>query len=192
MKRLRGHHCAVPVLLVFLAALGTVCPGDAQGSGKSAWSFLSNSYWIVPPANLPALLSDTSNGGTFVPIVDQTVFHIQTYQGGYFWGQVATMLTIGGEASGPNCYQLVGSITPEGSVQLSFTPTGSTGVATTGLGTMRFIRNQWTMENQMSTGVNSGLVTHWAYMAQCHANQPCQQQLPGTSLTVAQMLAPCS
>jgi hypothetical protein len=57
---------------------------------------------------------------------------------------------------------------------------------------MRFIRHQWTMENQMSTSASGGTITHWAYMVQCDSNQPCMQNLPGTSLTISEMLAPRS
>ena len=183
--------------IIFLAVLSAGCAGDAQGSSQSGssktdWSFLANSYWIVPPQNLPAVISSTADGGTVIPISDQTVFYIQSYQAGYFWGKTATLFTLAGQSVGPNCFQMVGSVTPEGSVQLSFTPTNSSGSPTSGLGTMRFIRDQWTMENQMSTGSSSGEVTHWAYMAQCATGQPCMQNLPGTDLSVQQMLAPCS
>src|SRR5690242_13605019 len=120
----------LPILIVATLACGYT--GDAQGSSEGSsgdnWILLANSYWYVPPANLEAVFSSISNGGTFIPITDQTVFHIQTYRGGYFWGRISTMLTIAGQSSGPNCFQLVGSVTPEGSVDLSFTPTGSSGV----------------------------------------------------------------
>jgi hypothetical protein len=177
--------------ILVLACLACGYSGDAQGSKGSNWTFLADSYWYVPPANLEAILSSTSNGGTFIPITDQTVFYIQNYQAGYFWGRVSTLLTIADQTSGPNCYQLVGSVTPQGSVNLSFTPTGSSGIPTTGRGTMRFIGHQWTMENQMSTSASEGTVTHWAYMLQCRSDQPCTENLPGTSLTIAEMLAPC-
>jgi len=194
MRRFSLARVILPILL--LATLAYGCAGDAQGSSAGSsrgdWTFLAKSFWYVPPANLEAIFSSTSNGGTFIPITDQTVFYIQTYQGGYFWGRVATMLTIADQSSGPNCFQLVGSVTPQGSVNLSFTPTGSSATPTTGLGTMRFIRHQWTMENQMSTSASGGTVTHWAYMVQCSNGEPCMENLPGTSLTISEMLAPCS
>jgi len=141
--------------------------------------------------SLEAILSSTSDGGTFIPITDQTVFCVEKYQGGYFWGLTSTMLTIADQTSGPNCYQLVGSVTPQGSVNLSFIPIASSGVPTNGRGTIRFVENQWTMENQMSTSASEGTVTHWAYIIQCISGQQCMQNLPGTSLTLSEMLAPC-
>jgi hypothetical protein len=189
---LKEFSLEVILAILLLTSLACGYAGDAHGSSEGDWTFLANSYWYVPPANLEAIFSSTSNGGTFIPITDQTVFYIQTYQGGYFWGRVATILTIAGQSSGPNCFQLVGSVTPQGSVNLSFTPTGSSGTPTTGLGTMRFIRRQWTMENQMSTSASGGTVTHWAYMVQCSSGQPCMQNPPGTSLTISEMLTQCS
>ena len=181
------------VLFAILAALCAGCAGDAQGAPVKDWSFLQNSYWYVPAANLLAVLSSVEGGvGTVAPIDDQTVFYIKSYQSGYFSGTVATELTIGGQPSGPTCFFLVGSVTPEGAVNLSFTPTGSSGVPTIGIGTMRFRDAQWEMENQMSTNGGSGTVSHWAYMVQCKAGQSCMNSLPGTSLTFSQLLSACS
>ena len=180
-------------LFAIIAALCSGCAGDAQGAPAKDWGFLQNSYWYVPTPNLLAVLSTVEAGvGTVVPINDQTVFYIKNYQSGYFWGTVATELTIGGQPSGPTCFFLVGSVTPEGAVNLSFTPTGSSGVPTIGIGTMRFRAAQWEMENQMSTNGGSGTVSHWAYMVQCHTGQPCMNSLPGTSLTFNQLLSACN
>ena len=183
--------------IVLVSVLGSGFVRDARSassrdSSSREWSFLQNSYWYVPRANLLALLSSTANGGTLIPITDQTVFYIQRYVRGYFWGQVATELTVAGQDSGPTCFQMVGSVTPEGTVNLSFTPTGTSGTPTAGFGTMRLIGRQWTMENQMSTSQNGGTVSHWAYMVQCGAGQRCMRSLPGTDLTIAQLLDACS
>ncbi len=169
---------------------GTTCGNT--GLRAADWNFLRSSYWYVPTANLPALLSTTAGGGIFVPISDQTVFFIQQYAAGYFWGIVATEFTLGPNSFGPNCFQLVGSVTPEGTVNLAFTPTGSSGTSTAGFGTMRRIEGEWKMENQMSTGTNEGRVTHWAYMMQCLPGEPCMESLPGTDLTIAQLIGACS
>lgn len=178
--------------LTFAVVVGCGIAGDARAASSANWRFLQNSYWYVPEANLPALLSSTEDGGTYIPIGDQTVFHIQNYENGYFWGRVASELTIGGHAAGRSCFQMVGSVTPEGTVNLAFTSTSTSGVETAGFGTMRFILNQWTMENQMSTGTSGGTVSHWAYMAQCSAGQRCMRSLPGTDLTMAELLDSCN
>ena len=125
------------------------------------WSFLNNSYWYVPTPNLLAVLSSIEGGGSVAPITDQTVFYIKTYQSGYFWGTVATELTIAGEASGPTAFLWSGRSRRRDLSIFPFTPTGSSGTPTTGIGTMWFIAEQWTMENQMSTsGGGSGVIDH--------------------------------
>jgi hypothetical protein len=169
----------------------TAC-GDSGVPTPAGWNFLENSYWYVPTPNLPALLSTTAGGGTFAPISDQTVFFIQHYAAGYFWGVVATEFTLDPNRFGPNCFQLVGSVTPEGTVNLAFTPTGSSGTPTAGFGIMRRIDGRWKMENQMSTGTSEGRVTHWAYMTQCLPGEPCIQSLPGTDFSIAQLIGACS
>lgn len=182
---------------IVLIAVGSGCARDANGSpaveaSTATWSFLQNSYWYVPTPNLPALLSATSGSTTsHIPITDQTVFYIQTYQEGYFWGQVATEFTVAGE-SDTACFSMVGSVTPEGTVNLSFTPTDSSSSPTAGFGTMRLVGNQWTMENQMTSGTSQGSISHWAYMTQCISGQPCMESLPGTTQTIAQLLGGCT
>ena len=152
------------------------------------WKFLAGSYWYVPPENIEAVLSNPHI--TPIPITDQTVFYIEAYTHGYFWGVTAVQLASG--AVQPICFQLVGSVTPEGAVNLSFTPTGSQGMRTQGVGSMQLHASNWAMENQMSTGV-IGEVTHWAYMTQCKdANSPCMQNpLPGSNLTLMEFLKSC-
>jgi len=190
----QSRACTVRLLaaVTFAIVVGCGIAGDARGTSLASWRFLQNSYWYVPQANLQALLSSTEDGGTYIPIGDQTVFHIQNYENGYFWGRVASELTIGGNAAGRSCFQMVGSVTPEGTVNLAFTTTGTSGTTTAGFGTMRFILNQWTMENQMSTSTGGGTVSHWAYMAQCSAGQRCMRSLPGTDLTMAELLDSCN
>jgi hypothetical protein len=180
------------VAIVLVLILGVAPAGEASGLSPARWSFFQDSYWYVPRANLPAMLSSTSGGETFIPISDQTVFYIQQYKGGYFSGVVATEFTLRSQSFGPNCFQLVGSVTPEGTVNLAFTPTSGSGTSTSGFGTMRRERGQWEMENQMSTGTSEGRVTHWAYMTQCAAGQPCMQSLPGTDMTIEQLIGSCS
>jgi hypothetical protein len=194
MKALFKRPLGVVLVLAAILALPFSARSEqpARPNGvPPRWNFLQNSYWYVPEANLPALLSTTAGGGAFAPISDQTVFFIERYAGGYFWEVVATQFTLGAVSIGPNCFQLVGSVTPEGTVNLAFTPAAG-GTATAGFGTMVKVHGHWEMENQMSTGTTQGRVTHWAYMTQCVPSQPCARSLPGTDLTIAQMIAACS
>ena len=100
---------------------------------SARWSWLANTYWYVPVANLPATLYNSASG-TVTSVSDQTVFHITDYRRGYFWGDVVTQLNSGS----PSSSFMVGSVTPEGKVLLTFTSTGSQSSPsiTNGYGTM--------------------------------------------------------
>jgi hypothetical protein len=151
------------------------------------WSWLANTYWYVPTANLPAVLYNSTTG-TIAPVSDQTVFHITDYRDGYFWGQTATQLG----TSPPTGTSMVGSVTPQGRVLLTFTQTGgfSGPSITEGFGVMRRKHRQWTMENQMFTSPSQTLqIGHWAYMMQTRPGQPSWNSLPAADVSVPQFLS---
>jgi hypothetical protein len=124
------------------------------------WSWLANAYWYVPPPNLPAVVYNSTTGSRRI-VSDQTVFHIKNYFDGYFWGDTVTQL-------GPTpavSSTLLGSVTPQGKVLLTFTQTSgsSSPSITSGFGTMRRRFGKWTMENQMFTSPSATIqIGHWA------------------------------
>ena len=59
---------------------------------------------------------------------------------------------------------------------------------TVGLGQFRCLDGRWSMEMQMSTGTTD-TVNHWAYMVSCETGDPCEQQVPGTTLSLAAFMA---
>ncbi len=166
------------------------------------WQWLAHTYWYVPNEYLPAIASSPALKSP-IPVSDQTVYYISNYAHGYFWGTTAVSYTpAGGSAASDrvSCLQLVGSVTPEGRVHLTFTPlgsksspsSGSSSEPTIGLGTMTRQWSGWTMENQMSTvAVGDVLLTHWAYMYQCKPSEPCYAELPGVGVSVPEFLGPC-
>lgn len=146
------------------------------------WSWLADTYWYVPTANLPALIYGPTNG-TLVPVQDQTVYHISGYRSGYFWGETVTQLGTGSPLSS----SLVGSVTPQGRVLLSFTSTS--GTMTQGYGTMTRKAGQWTMENQMFTAPSGSLqIGHWAYMVQTRPGLKSWSSLPYVGVSVPTFL----
>jgi hypothetical protein len=150
------------------------------------WSWLANTYWYVPPPNLPAVLYN-SKTGTLTPDSDQTVYHIAGYKNGYFWGQSATQLG----SNPPSDSSMLGSVTPEGRVLLTFTATSDNGSPsiTEGFGEMQRKSGQWTMENQMFTAPTETLqIGHWAYMMQTHPGLPSWSSLPSASVSVPTFL----
>lgn len=146
------------------------------------WSWMSNTYWYVPTPNLAAVIYQPGSGA-LATVNDQTVFHVTGYRRGYFWGETVTQL---GPAA-PTSSALVGSVTPQGRVLLSFTST--TGSTTTGYGVMTRSPRGWTMENQMFTGASSGGIGHWAYMVQTRPGAAGWRSLPSAGVSVPAFLA---
>ena len=160
----------------------------------TTWSWLEDTYWCVPPASLPALRFD-QDGNTLTWRVDQTVWHITGYREGYFWGVSATLLRDAGEeapergpGSQPRGFTMLGSVTPEGSVHLTFIPS-SGGSSTIGLGRIVPHGAGQAFEMQMSTGAGSQTTAHWAFMVPVQSGDPSWDSLPGfDGLSVAEML----
>jgi hypothetical protein len=188
------------LLMVAATLLSVTVSGvaGAQPASTNRWRWLNNTYWYVPSQYLPAIVSNPSVGSP-LPVSDQTVYYISNYKAGYFWGTTAVSYTApNSEPSSPSCLQLVGSVTPEGEVHLTFTPLSSTTPAplepspTIGIGTMTLQQGGWTMENQMSAVVVGDLLlTHWAYMYQCSPGQACFRSLPGIGTSIQDFLGPC-
>jgi hypothetical protein len=188
------------------AATALACSPAIAGGGTSAtarWQWLAHTYWYVPKQYMLAVASSPALK-TPIPLSDQTVYYISNYAGGYFWGITAVSYSRSGtsaDSGGVSCLQLVGSVTPEGKVHLTFTlagsgaspSSGSSTEPTIGIGTMTRQGYQWTMENQMSTlAVGDLLLTHWAYMYQCRPSEPCFAQLPGVGMSLPEFLGPCA
>jgi len=157
------------------------------------WSWLAGTFWIVPEANLAAPMFSTS-GGDPVWLLDQTVWQITGYADGYFWGNTAAQMMRrpeGDDDATPSAQLLTGSVTPEGSIHMTFVPLSSTGGGSNviGIGNMRRRDESWMAEMQMSTPVGSTqLVLHWAYMVQCTPDDPTWHQLPGTTQSLPEFL----
>lgn len=157
------------------------------------WSWLADTYWYVPVESLPALRLDESEN-TLSWIVDQTVWHVTGYREGYFWGTCVTLLRDAGEelpergpGSEPRSFSMLGSITPEGRVHLTFISTGRSGSATIGIGRTVPHEHGWSFEMQMSTGDRTR-TAHWAWMVQTRPGEPSWDSLPGFGISVPEML----
>ena len=151
------------------------------------WAWLADSYWCVPTRNLPAVIFSSSTN-TLAPVRDQTVFQITGYREGFFWGKSVTQLG----SSTPSVSSMVGSVTPQGRVELTFTATGDTSdpTVTEGFGQMRRKFGRWTMENQMFTSPGgTAQLGHWAYMVPTHPGLPSWNALPGVGVSVPTFLA---
>ena len=166
----------------------TLLAQPAAAATVAKWKWLKGTTWYVPTNNLPAYIYYPSKN-RLVPVSDQTVYTITGYRNGYFWGRTAAQL-------GDNdvtCKSLIGSVTPEGKVYLTFTdyPYTEDVLPTIGTGTMTYKNGQWTMENQMSTGTSSTQVGHWAYMVQAERGSSAWNSLPGVGVSVPAFMKPC-
>lgn len=136
------------------------------------WEVLEDSYWYVPTAYLGAF---ATSGGSIMPLVDQTLWHITNVVDGYVFGEVRTTLGNGWVTS-----TLAGSIAPSGAVSFSFAEGGN---LTIGAGQMVERDGAWYFEMQMTTGSGLASVSHWAYMAEVAEGDRAWNSLPGFTST---------
>ena len=183
----------MPTSLIHRLALLSVLWSLTAGAGAAPdttrkWAFLADSYWYVPTKNLTAYVYDPARNSVS-PLADQTAFYIKSYANGYFVGEIVGKLA--GQPAA--CMALLGSVTPEGAVYLSINqqPYVEGTTPTLGLGRMVKKGNQWTMENQMSTGNGSSLVGHWAYMVQAKPGDAAWRSLPGVDMSMPEFLDQC-
>ncbi len=186
-------------LAIALTALGAAGWGipTVAGSGphdSSRWSWLGEgggTYWYVPVENLRAFRWDTATPQNATAIDDQTVWHIERYDNGYIFGPIVVKL-----AGIPRlCQYLIGSVTPDGRVYISFNslqaiPSGTPSL-TTGIGQMVRGGREWAFNMQMASGSSTSQVTHWAFMQQCTPADPCWTSLPGLHSSIPELLASC-
>ncbi|MFZ6779745.1 hypothetical protein ACO0LD_23180 [Undibacterium sp. Ji83W] len=158
-------------------------------SNRTTWDFLTDSYWYVTYPDLPALQFSSSDN-VLSWTGDQTVWHISGYKNGYFWGvSSALMFTPGSSSSTENPQQrsLVGTVTANGQVQISFIGSSRFQETVTGFGHMSKVEEQWAFQMQMAT--SSGNPTlHWANMMQTREGDPSWEKLPGVNCSVSDML----
>ncbi|HVZ53887.1 MAG TPA: hypothetical protein VG986_18105 [Pseudolabrys sp.] len=158
------------------------------------YSFLGHSQWYVPAETLPAVEMNLATGKVF-GVVDQTVWDITGYRYGYFWGRTAAVFTrqVGGKPQASlSCATMLGSVTSDGQVYITFVPKGQKTAlaAVRGIGSLKPTAHDWRFQMQMSTGTTT-LIAHGSYMAQCRAGQACETKLPGSDLSLKQFLAQC-
>jgi hypothetical protein len=92
-----------------------------------------------------------------------------------------------GLGSQPRGFTMLGSITPEGRVHLTFIPV-SPGSATIGFGRAVSHGTEWSLEMQMFTGSSAQTNAHSATMVRVRPDDPSWSSLPGIGLSVPEML----
>lgn len=147
---------------------------------------LENSTWIVPPSTL---LAYNYVDGNDIPVSDQTVWIINKFDGGYFFGDSYTSIN-----QVPSSHmRLVGSVTTFGNVYITFFPvTGSLQNTdfVNGVGVFKKIDGKYAFVMQMNSAQNSlyGL-SHWSYMISVKKNEYFYQNLPGENMSVPEFIS---
>lgn len=171
------------------AEVATLKHGKAAAATQTSarWAWLANTYWYVPKSNLASTIYDPATGA-LLAVTDQTVFQITGYRRGYFWGRTVAQLGSGS----PSSSAMVGSVTPDGRVLLTFTTTSassSTPTVTQGFGMMTRRNGRWTMLNQKFTLASDGTqLGHWAYMEQTRPGLKSWRSLPAARVSVPTFL----
>lgn len=155
--------------------------------------WLVNTHWYVQTPDLPALRYDPDSR-QLDWLVDQAVWHIQGYGNGYFWGVSATLLYEAGSEvpkQGPRARRhtstMLGTVTPEGRVHITFIQGSSAENAVLGIGSLIEHEGVPSFEMQMSTGSRSR-VLHWAYMLPVKEGDAAWDCLPGVNMSVPKFL----
>jgi len=188
------RRCATVTAMLALAACSSA-GGAGSDRDISRWSWLAEdggTYWYVPAENLQAFAWQTDAPQAASSIDDQTVWHIDRYENGYFFGSVVAKFV----GYPRQCQYMIASVTPDGRVyatfnQLQAIPDG-TPALTTGIGQMVRADGEWTFNMQMASGSSSSQVTHWAFMLQCAPDAPCWSDLPGVDESIPELLASCN
>ena len=147
-------------------------------------ALLENTTWVVPPSTL---LAYQYSLGASTPIGDQTVWIIDSYNGGYFFGNSYTYLT----NSVYSHRVMLGTITNEGTVYITFYPTGTEVLSTDltdGLGIFVNVQGSYQFTMQMNSGSNIDGISHWSYMVSVKPGDPYYNDLPGVGTSIPEFL----
>lgn len=143
-------------------------------------NLIENTTWIVPPQTL---LAKNYNLGTTTSVSDQTVWVINTFDQGYFTGDAYTSIN-----QVPDSHtQMVGSITPQGDVLITFYFTKNEPV--NGIGVFKKICGKHTFIMQMNTSpTNFSGISHWSYMISAQLGDFFYEHLPGEDMSVPEFI----
>lgn len=140
---------------------------------------LTGTTWYVPPAYLPAFRAINTAEPRIAALVDQTVWRFHHCADCYVTGISATNI-----GDGWSYNLMAGSVAPDGSVKISFSPLGAAGgqtsqTITIGDGTLGEKDGKRAFLMQMTAGSAASSVTHWATMMEATPRDPEWRALPG-------------
>jgi hypothetical protein len=148
---------------------------------------IKNTIWIVPPSTLPAYEYSPSS---YTAVTDQTVWIIDDYASGYFFGNAYTAVI----DSGSTTYtqkKILGTVTSGGAVYITFIPSGpiSTTDLVNGIGVFVNLQGSYQFVMQMNAGSATDGLSHWSYMISINQSSPYYYNLPGVDQSLPDFLS---
>lgn len=169
------------VLIIFMSPLYSE---DCQNNFKS---FIENTIWIVPPSTLLAYQYGTS---TYTAVTDQTVWVIDNYDEGYFFGNAYTAIV---SPPNPTTYsqkRMLGTVTDSGRVYITFISSEFAEIEdlVNGIGVFSKLQDSYRFIMQMNSGSNTSGMSHWSYMISINKKSPYYYNLPGVNQSLPEFL----
>ncbi|MBP9841087.1 MAG: hypothetical protein KBC64_01525 [Simkaniaceae bacterium] len=172
------------ILVILILFTNLVFSQDYQNNFED---LIKNTVWIVPPSTLLAYEYSPSS---YTAVTDQTVWVIDSYNDGYFFGRAYTAVINGGTTTYSQ-KKILGTITSGGAVYMTFIPSGS--IATTdlvnGIGTFVKLQGNYQFVMQMNAGSTADGLSHWSYMISINPSSPYYYNLPGVNESLPEFLS---
>lgn len=172
------------VWMILMLFANGFCGQDYQNNFKN---LIENTIWIVPPSTLLAYEYSTS---TYTPVTDQTVWIVDNYDGGYFFGNAYTAIIDQSDSITYTQKRMLGTVTDGGAVYITFIPSGSIGNTDliNGIGVFSKLQGGYRFVMQMNSGSNTDGLSHWSYMISIDNSSPFYYNLPGVNQSLPEFL----
>ncbi len=155
-----------------------------QNSNKYK-KYIENTIWVVPP---DSLLAFEYNEGSHTAASDQTVWVIDNFRQGYFFGHSYESIN----QSELSQMSMLGSVTDQGDVYITFYPVDGEQSSQIVSGIGKFIKKdgQYVFVMQMNSSPDDTIgLSHWAYMVSVNKHSCFYQNLPGENMSVPEFLS---
>jgi hypothetical protein len=159
----------------------------SQSNQNNFQSLIQNTTWVVPTSTILAYRYSISG---FTPVTDQTVWIIDTYDSGFFFGNAYTAIVNPPNPINYTQKKMLGTITDTGTVYITFIPSGGISFSdlVTGLGTFSKLQGNYTFIMQMNSGTTAVGLSHWSYMVNISENSSYFDNLPGVNQSLTDFL----
>ncbi len=172
------------ILAILILLTNTIFPQDYQNNFTN---LIKNTIWIVPPSTVLAYQYSPSS---YTAVTDQTVWIIDGYENGYFFGTSYTAVINSGSITYSQ-KKILGTVTNGGGVYITFIPSGA--VSTTdlvnGIGTFVKLQGSYQFVMQMNAGSTTDGLSHWSYMISINQDSPYYDHLPGVDQSLPEFLS---